>query len=475
MAHREHMPLREAEGFFDSSPWQARSFVESDFSPKATVARSPLAKRLPREGPSEGDGEMRVTKREWLQSALSAAGIDSEEPLQRLPSQAGRSKKSLGASTSMTQESWALGSSPSTRRTALGGSQSTPALGATAPVNGRWSWGAREAEVRKKQERMDQLRQQDQQRIADKVERRKDLRESRASRLLASTSGNFGADYETAMQLRTWAGKEEERLRDLHSEREKEVFDAIDDRLQGYLHWEQARKQQALMGQRNVAFPDSFQKEVARHLTPKRLEERDPVHRPQYQHAEEEAFHREATQVIQGLSRTAYPEWWQEPSSPHKGMPAKAMSREVLEPGNWEPIRLQGTMWGNNERLFDNPMRGTWGPGDPIGQGATVLKRGGPGMFVPHEADGVEAAGKRTIRSGPHAIAHHDTGMLALRGGVGGAAMPAMLGEAVLHRSSIGASSGAPMQDHYTYERGPRVTDMEFPIGKRIFTGFPYH
>lgn len=378
-------------------------------------------------------------------------------------------------STSKTQrprEESITSSSPSTRR-GLRGSQSSPALGATAPVKGRWTWGVREAEVLRKQERLDQVRQQDQQRIADKVERRKQLRESRSSRLLAATTGSWGVDYETAMQLRTWADREDQRLRDLHAERDKEVFESIEDRLQGYLDWEQTRKQQAeAAGQRHVAF--DFEK-PGRHLTARHLEEKDPVHRQQVQHAEEEAFHREATQVIQGRSRAAYPEWWQEASSPQKGLPAKAKSREVLEPGEWEPIRLQGTLWGNSERLFDNPMRGTWGPGDPIGQGATVLKRGGPGKFLPGEADGISAAGKRTIRAGPHTMSHHDTGILAVRRGVGGAAMPATSGEAVLHRSSIGASSAAPMQDHYTYERGAPAADMEFPIGKRIFTGFPYH
>ena len=32
-----------------------------------------------------------------------------------------------------------------------------------------------------------------------------------------------------------------------------------------------------------------------------------------------------------------------------------------------------------------------------------------------------------------------------------------------------GSSCAAPMQDHYSYESGKEVTDMEFPPGKRVF------
>ena len=85
-----------------------------------------------------------------------------------------------------------------------------------------------------------------------------------------------------------------------------------------------------------------------------------------------------------------------------------------------------------------------------------------------HDAgrDGVATAGKRTVRVGPRAVAHSDPGLLD--GHDRGSR-----GEAAQHWTRQGASSGAPAQDHYTYEVGARVTDMEFPLGKKLFPTWP--
>mmetsp|Transcript_35177 Transcript_35177/g.64235 ORF Transcript_35177/g.64235 Transcript_35177/m.64235 type:complete len:103 (+) Transcript_35177:3-311(+) len=85
------------------------------------------------------------------------------------------------------------------------------------------------------------------------------------------------------------------------------------------------------------------------------------------------------------------------------------------------------------------------------------MLRGGDGVHAPSEMDGVEAAGKRTTR----ANGHRDLGIL--KGNV------AAHGEASLSKTMLGASSGAILQDHYQFETGTKVLDMEFPLGKRTF------
>eukprot|EP00931_Biecheleriopsis_adriatica_P024997 TRINITY_DN15453_c0_g1_i2.p1 TRINITY_DN15453_c0_g1~~TRINITY_DN15453_c0_g1_i2.p1 ORF type:complete len:479 (+),score=95.91 TRINITY_DN15453_c0_g1_i2:62-1438(+) len=454
--------LREEGAASHGSPLRSQDFPDSP----ASVRRSPLCNRIPRDGPCDGGGEMTMTNRDWLQSALFDAGVVSEDEDVAESTRCSSPVLSPKAARKWTKPSASLQSK-------LGGSRSSPDLRATAPP-GRGKWGCSQAEVRRKHERLEAQRREDQQRIAAKVERRKDMRDSRSQRLLAATTGSWGVDYETSVQLNHWLGREDQRRRELHQEREKEVFQPIDNRIFTLMHWEQDRnEQQASTGQKKVAFPDTAARAAGRDVTPWKLEERDPVHRPQLQHAEEEAFHREAEAIIQGRSWMFAPGMGQEQCG--HAMPAKAMSKPVLEPSEWEPIRLQGTLCGNSERLFDNPARGTWSPGDPIGMGATVLKRGGAGKFLPDEADGIPTAGKRTVRAGPRSMAHHDTGLLTVHDSFGGSRVPAVLGEAARFRTSVGASSAAPMQDHYTYERGADITDLEFPLGKRIFTGFPYH
>lgn len=385
-----------------------------------------------------------MTDRAWLQSALSESGVLDDADHEQMDRTMKLPSKELSSSSRQLSK-WS------------GTTRSSPELLTKRP------WGCSQAQVRRKQEQLDELRKQDQLRIADTVERRKHMRAMRAQRLMAATTGS--AEWETAMQLRNWLSREEDRKKELHAERVKEVFEPIEDRLSGRLHWEQDRKhRQAVTGRRSIAFADEPLRagDARGPVTAWRLEQQDPVHRQQWQHAQEEAFHREACKVIKGLSRTI------------SDLDQQAKTRPVLEPWDWEPVRLQGTMFGNNERLFDNPARGTWHPGDAAGQGATVLKRGGPGKFVPCEADGVPAAGKRSIRSGPRATSHHDTGLLTVHSGPGHSLVPATLGEAARYRTSAGASSAAPLQDHYTYDRGNDVVDMEFPLGKRTSAGFPF-
>jgi len=87
-------------------------------------------------------------------------------------------------------------------------------------------------------------------------------------------------------------------------------------------------------------------------------------------------------------------------------------------------------------------------------------KRGGAGVFIPDETDGVLAAGTRVSRE----TGYGDKGIL--RGSC------AYDGECSTHKTSWGCSSGAPGQDHFTFDATTRIVNLEFPLGKRMDLNF---
>jgi hypothetical protein len=108
----------------------------------------------------------------------------------------------------------------------------------------------------------------------------------------------------------------------------------------------------------------------------------------------------------------------------------------------WDQLRLQSTPYGHFAQVCE------------AGQGfRTMVKREG---HVLSEHDGVPAAGKRRTR-----WEKHDLGVL--KGDI------RHQGEGILNKTSYGASSAAPNQDHYLYETGKRIVDTEFPQGKRMW------
>ena len=42
-------------------------------------------------------------------------------------------------------------------------------------------------------------------------------------------------------------------------------------------------------------------------------------------------------------------------------------------------------------------------------------------------------------------------------------------GESQQYKLDAGESCGAPCQNHYDFSTGQKVTDNEFPLGKRVF------
>jgi len=298
-----------------------------------------------------------------------------------------------------------------------------------------------------KQDKLEALRQWDQKRIAEKVEHGKQLREERFDRLLNETRSGGGPVFDAMMTLRKHETHEDTRKRNLYATWSDRVYEPLQTQIEAHLSPPDRVFEQTLSGSKTVGFQmpgQSFSLQARR--------EDDPTWKQLTDHAWEDAFDREATAVIEGWCP-----WDMKASSsdPSLGLrPPAARSRPVLDPTSWGQLKLQGTLYGRFAQVVEE------------GPHARMGKRGGADIFPPDEADRVSAAGKRSIRAGPRAIQHHDTGMLRRDGA-------AWNGEASLSKTCYGVSSGAPVQDHYTFETGARVTDVEFPIGKRMVPHFP--
>lgn len=429
-----------------------------------TPVRKVMGARLPREGACLGGGEISVVDRGWHAKTIRCA----QEPEMRdwkmvaskstgSISDAGRSDENRSALHRSASATWhgsaaqAKGSPGSKSDGSFHRSASatwhaggSPTKG--SPCSGSRGWRPR-PDLVAKQERLNARRQLDQARIAEKVEHGKQRREDRFDRLLNETFSGTHKVFDGISKVRQHELHEEQRRRDLHANWGEKVYQPLETQILDHMNPPHRALEQSLSGSKSVGFQipgQSFKLQVHR--------EDDPTCREMADHAWEDAFDREATAVLSGFStwdlRAAG-------ADPNRGLsPPAARSKPVLDPTMWGQQKLQGTLFGRFAQVVEE------GPNVRMG------KRGAPDISAPCESDGVACAGKRSIRAGPHVVQHHDTGMLRRDGA-------AWNGESFLNRSSYGASSGAPVQDHYTYETGGRVTDVEFPLGKRMYPSFP--
>jgi len=293
------------------------------------------------------------------------------------------------------------------------------------------------AEIMSKLNKVESQRQRDLKEMAEVVEKRHERRHDRFNRILENVTGRDNLAYRTAMALRERQDHEDKRRRELHQNWDEQVFQPI--ATQAYEHMNPTNRavKQMLQGSKSVGFilPDSKKTLVAN-------VDGDPNRKPVIELAKENAFHQAANAVL-GRSSSA-------PSLQVMAgqVVPRARSRPTMEPELWSQGRLQGTLFGHFAQIAE--------------QGANFKRsrRGGTGVHIHDESDGVEALGKRNTRS----FGRNDLGIL--KGDT------AAQGECSAHRTHWGAAQGAPAQDHFTYEQGVRVTDIEFPLGKRMFPVF---
>jgi len=299
------------------------------------------------------------------------------------------------------------------------------------------------AELRAKFEKTEAVRDRDRKVIAERVDFFKEQREDRFKRLLDELGGRDNLAYTLALEIRQREAHQQNRRRELHAAWEDKVYSPIAAQAHERMNPPNRAQQQRLQGTKSVSF-EMPGKSFRLHASVCE----DPVRKSLVDTVKENAFHQAAT-VVLGQSRSApdlhslrLPPGQQPPLIP------RALSRPVLEPMQWGEVPIKGTIYGHTAQVTQN------------GTGFHRTIRGGKDAFLPDESDGVLPAGTRRGTDG----SYNDKGIL--RGDVG------PRGSTSEFKTFVGSSSGAPAQDHYTYGTGTRITDLEFPPGKRMFAEY---
>lgn len=407
---------------------------------------------IPRFGPVLGGGQMTCYDQKFLQE-LAQQNSEIEEAPQR------QRRTRIRPSTVPSPETGNMKRRDSRRQLHSAGDFSSASLGLgdTSPrlstqgqssfdgkSHGRLSPEERKAaEIGIKWKKVNDVRSRDSIKIRDKVERRKDARDARLQRLLHEVTGR-GLAYDTAMELRKFDADQESKIYEHYLEWDDKVFKPAASKCFNQMNHHRP-SQQMLSGRKNVGF--TLPEEPFRmHVNVSQ----DPCKKHLLQDAQEKAFHKAAESLL-GRSQSA-PDFSANIDQLHErgGVVAcmpRALSRPVLEPNNWSQVEIQGSAFG---RFAQNCE---------AGEDARRFRKGGPNAFLGSvgENDGAAMAGTKFSRT----RGHRDIGIL--RGDL------ANRGESADYNNGIGASSGAPAQDHYTYEKGFAITDLEFPLGKRVF------
>lgn len=423
--------------FGNTSPDPNATTTAISFSPtkKSTKAKlDQTIRKLPREGPAPGKGRMFVFDRTtWaeFQDLHESHGGPDDPPAglsQRRPSGVG---SDIGKS-SKTKTGSKHGSkhSEESPRSAYEMKQKTDKPRLTPHER-------KLGEIQSKLNKVEAQRQRDLKDMMEVVERRHERREERFNRLYDNVTGSDNLGLRTAMALRERQAHEDKRRRELHSHWDERVYAPLANQVYQHMNPANRKVKQIMKGSKSVdfEFPDQ-KKKIFAHV------DGDPNRKPVIEMAKENAFHQAASSVL-GMSNSA--------PDLHVAVGhvvPNARSRPTLEPDQWHQAKLQGTMFGHFAQVAE--------------QGANFkrARRGGTDVHIPDESDGVPAVGKRNTR----AFGPHDTGIL--RGNT------ASQGESSNHKTMWGAGCGGPAQDHFTYETGTHVTDIEFPLGKKMFPAF---
>lgn len=408
--------------------------------------------RLPREGPAPGAGMMEVHDRSIFDNQVREAIASAAELPPGLSSSKRRSstaanrkikKNSRSESNSTSQHrdgtTRSSGSTTGSPRSSVGGDKRPPVTQQRLGPEER-----RRRELMSKWEKTQALRERDQKDMKERCERRRDDRDDRFKRLDEEVSGRGGLAYQTAMALRDRENRDWQRRCDLHADWEEKIYCPMATTAFEHLNQPNRAVQQLMGGSKSVSFTMPGDKVTLVHKV-----HECPLRKPLVDLANENAFHVTATQVL-GRSASA-------PSMPgaprhmfgkRESVIASATSRPVLEPEDWSQTRIQGTLFGHFAQKAEE------------GEGFCRSLRGGSGVHLPDESDGIFAAGTRVHRE----FGRHDKGIL--RGTSGSQ------GESSLYKAVHGSSCGAPAQDHYTFGRGTAITAIEFPKGKKMDLNF---
>lgn len=417
------------------------------------ASRLGFGARLPREGAKRGGGRMEVMDRSIYEEGVRDIIIlheDTHEPPAGLndnnrATQMKKTGTTRGNSSGSNTKEFRRESTRPTSKAALGPAEqpesprSATSLVKDMNVLPRASPEERKhAEIVSKYQKSESLRAQDRKDIREKVERQKDMRESRFKRLLESVTGDNNVAYKTALDLRDREEREAMRRQARHDEWNEKVYHPMASQAFDYLNPPDRAALQKQVGYKRVSWNMPGRKfKLSANV------HEDPNRRPIVDNARESSFHQTAGLML-GQSQSA-PNIHTVAATSHGSFLPRALSRPVLEPTNWSHVALQGTLYGMAAQVAEH------------GPGFTRTKRGGPDVHLPDETDGVPVAGTRLHRAEGYChkgILHGDV---------------ATSGESSGLRMEHGAGWGAPAQDHFLFETGHNVTNLEFPLGKRAF------
>jgi len=304
-----------------------------------------------------------------------------------------------------------------------------------------------ESRVAAKRAAIDAMRERDQRAVRVAVEAGKQRRDARFNRLLTEVERTTPFARRTATELHNIEKQLQRRSEQRHASWQKAVEDPIAEQLErkdeDSFAARKARQQWTGVKAVTVKAPDEV-------FTIKLDVTKDPLRRGFADHAWEDAFDREAQAVIGAIGQSPPLNRLKATTTGHASIP-RARSRPVLAPTAWGQNALQATPYGRFAQLTE------LGTAARLGKKAACGAGGDATAFLVSEADGVEVAGKRALaETGSHfGILDGDW---------------AVRGEAAQYKTALGASSGAPVQDHYQYERGNQIMMAEFPVGKKHFT-----
>ncbi|CAJ1374129.1 unnamed protein product [Effrenium voratum] len=404
--------------------------------------------RLPREGPKPGGGKMEVlepgalealrTEAAREQAAAEAEALDSTQRPKKDRRKRQTQSTHISGSVDATLSTSAKGASTMTMTpliTIAGADGASMVLPRRAEhLDGPEA--RRRVEMQTKFHKVEVARQHDQKLIRERAEKCKTMREDRFKRLVDAVCDHGGLAMECAENLAAFEQRFQQRRWELYSDWDENVSHPIQKQAFDYVNPADRSLQKSGMKTVGWTLPTDTPK-LKLNVT------KDPVRRQLLETEYEKAFHEVAEAVLGRsqsspdiLRRSAY-------FDGRSGPGARALSRPVLEPTEWGQQRLQGTLFGRFAQACEE------------GPNFTRARRGGTNVFVPDESDMIQVAGTR--RSREHG--HHDKGILK--------GNKASQGESSEGKTHEGCSSGAPSQDHFTFQHGKEVTDLEFPLGKK--------
>eukprot|EP00746_Dinoflagellata_sp_MGD_P165070 gnl/MRDRNA2_/MRDRNA2_94134_c0_seq1.p1 gnl/MRDRNA2_/MRDRNA2_94134_c0~~gnl/MRDRNA2_/MRDRNA2_94134_c0_seq1.p1 ORF type:complete len:403 (+),score=98.06 gnl/MRDRNA2_/MRDRNA2_94134_c0_seq1:124-1332(+) len=386
--------------------------------------------------PAQG-GWMRVLNRDKINEVVSkielaadrevswASGMDRSRPGSRAGSR--------------------TGSKPTSRAGSRPGSRAGSAKArTTATAASKQAWQAdraeqqrllerRQAEFAAKLEKVKEQREKDVHDLHEKVEKKKQYREERFERLVDEVYNSDLVGH-TSRVLRRKDFEDYQKSNGLYRKWTENVYSKIQKQLHRHINENVIRAVQP----KQVGFKEPDEEKSCT----LKMED-DPLKQELRLQSDEDNIKRQLDALARAKAvdvRMAVQDQGNEPN--------RARSRPVLEPTDWGQLRLQATGSGYMAQVAETTAT--------VGETFKTLRRFGHNVFVPDESDHIAAAGKRRTR-----WAWNDLGILK--------GDQAHRGEADGFKKQEGQSCGAPMQDHFQFETGTRVTDNEFPLGKKMY------